>query len=348
MLEVKNLTAKRDYFTIKEVSLTVEDGEYFILLGPTGAGKSVLLESIAGIKAITGGQVWIGGKDVTPLTIQGRNIGFAHQKYALFRHLPVRGNISYGVQWRFETQKEIDQAIDDVIELLGLEHLLDRAPFGLSGGESQKICLARAIATRPDLLLLDEPLGSVDAESRESTERELKEMHSRLGLTTIHVTHDFQEAIALGDRIAIIIDGSILQVGTPDEVFRHPNCEAVARFLMARNILEGEVQDGPDGRGVFSLDGKELAVDTELRGGRKASIRPECLAISVDAPEAGSDNVLEGTITHISNRGSIVFVWVDVPPEFTCLVLRPTLEELSLEEGQRVYMKFTASAVNVF
>ena len=348
MLEVKRLSARRAYFTINDVSLTVQDGEYFVLLGPTGAGKSVLLESIAGIKGINGGEIWIGGKNVTPLTIQERNIGFAHQKYALFRHLPVRGNISYGVQWRYESQKEIDDAIDQVIDLLSLHDLLDRAPHGLSGGESQRICLARAIAIRPDLLLLDEPLGSVDAESRESTERELKEMHDRLGLTTIHVTHDFQEAIALGDRIGVMIGGSILQIGTPDEVFRHPNSEAVARFLMTRNILDGEVQDGPDGQSTFCFDGKKLTADTALRGKRQASIRPESIEILVDAPEADVDNCLPGTITHISNRGAITYVWVDAPPEFTCLVLRPSLDRLGLKEGQGVHIKFDASALNIF
>jgi len=348
MLEIKGLSARRQYFSIEDVSLTVQDGEYFVLLGPTGGGKTVLLESIAGIKGITGGQILIDGKDVTSLTAQERKIGFAHQKYTLFRHLPVRGNISYGVQWQNKSQKEIDDAIDRVVELLNLQDLLDRAPYGLSGGESQKICLARAIAEEPDLLILDEPLGSVDAESREITERELKETHKRLGLTTIHVTHDFEEAIALGDRMAVMIGGSVLQVGTPDEVFRHPNCEAVARFLMTRNILDGEVQDGPDGQGVFCLDEKKLTVTTDLRGRRQASIRPECISISVDAPDEGTDNTLEGTITYISNRGSIAHVWVDIPPELVSLVLRPTFEEMGLEEGQRIYIKFNASAVNIF
>ena len=145
-----------------------------------------------------------------------------------------------------------------------------------------------------------------------------------------------------------MIGGSILQVGTPDEVFRHPNSEAVARFLMARNIFDGEVQDGPDGRSVFNLDGQKLTVNTDLRGVRQASVRPESITISVDAPESDTGNTLQGTITHISNRGSIAYVWVDVPPEFTCLVLRPSLEEMGLKEGQRVYIKFNVSAVSIF
>ena len=348
MLEVKNLSAKRGDFFLKDVSLTVLDGEYFVLLGPTGAGKTVLLESITGITGIRGGQIWIDGKDVTSLNVQERNIGFAYQKYTLYRHLPVRDNISFGLMWRYKSQKDIDEAVDRVIELLNLQNLLDKRPWALSGGESQKICLARAIAIRPDLLILDEPLGSVDPESREFTERELKDTHNRLGLTTIHVTHDFEEAIALGDRIAVMIGGSIIQVGTPDEVFRHPNSEAVARFLMTRNIFDGEVQDGPDGQSVFYLDGKKLAVTTTLRGKRHASVRPEDITILPDLLGSDTLNSLQGTITRISDRGPIAYVWVDVPPEFTCLVLRPSLEEMGLEEGQQITIKLNTPAVNVF
>ncbi len=155
--------------------------------------------------------------------------------------------------WRYKTQREVGQALDQVIELPNLQDLLNKKPWSLGGGESQRICLARAIAIRPALLLLDEPLNAVDFESREATERELKEIHNQLKLTTIHVTHDFEEAIAIGDRIAVMIGGRIVQVGTPEEVFRHPNSESVAGFLMTRNIFDGELRDGPSGQGIFAL-----------------------------------------------------------------------------------------------
>lgn len=348
MLEVKGLCAKRGNFYLDDVSFEVQDGEYFVLLGPTGSGKTVLLESIAGITGIRGGEICIDGRNVNALTVQERKVGFAHQKYALYRHLPVRDNISFGLMWRYRSEKEINQAVDRVIELLGLQDLLDKRPWSLSGGESQKICLARAIAIRPDILLLDEPLGAVDPESREVTERYLMESHNRLRLTTIHVTHDFEEAIAMGDRIAVMIGGRIVQTGTPDEVFRHPNSEAVARFLMTRNIFEGEVQDDTGEGSVFCLDGQKLAVTTPLRGKRHASIRPEDVSISVEPPDSNTANSLPGVITHLSDRGSIAYVWVDVPPEFTCLILRPSLEGMCLAEGQRVYITFNASAVNIF
>jgi len=348
MLEVRNLSAKRGEFFLKDVTFDVQDGEYFILLGPTGAGKTVLLESLAGIQGIRGGEIRINGKNVNSLSITERKIGFAFQKYTLHRHLPVRDNISFGLMWRYRKQRDIDEAVDRVIELLGLQSLLNKRPWALSGGESQKICLARAIAVRPDLLLLDEPLGSVDLEAREITERELKNAHNRLGLTTIHVTHDFEEAIALGDRVAVMIDGTIAQIGAPEQVFRHPNSEPVARFLMTRNIYAGEVQDGTGGEGLFSMDGSRLSVNTPLRGARHASIRPEDIIISTRSAGANTANSLSGTISRISDRGTIVYVWVDVPPEFICLLLRPSFKELDLTEGQRVQITFEAASVNVF
>lgn len=348
MLKVKDLRAKRGNFFLKGVDLEVQDGEYFVLLGPTGAGKTVLLESIAGIQGIRGGEVWINDRDVTSLNLEERRIGFAYQKYSLFRHLPIRDNISFGLMWRYQSKKEVDQAVDQVIELLNLQDLLDKRPWALSGGESQKICLARAIAIRPDLLILDEPLSSVDLESKEVTEKELKELHLRLKLTTIHVTHDFEEAIALGDRIAVMIGGNIVQTGTPDEVFRHPDSEAVARFLMTRNIFNGEAQDGSDGQSVFKLEGQKLAVDTTLRGKKQASVRPEEIFLSREPLATDGVNCLPGTITRISDRGSIVYVWVDVPPEFTCVILHPLLQEMGLAEGQKIHITFNSSAVNVF
>ena len=348
MLKVKDLCAKRGDFFLKDISFDVQDGEYFVLLGPTGAGKTVLLESIAGLQGIRSGEVWIDGKNVTSLSIQERRIGFAFQKYTLYRHLPVRDNISFGLVWRYKKLREVNQAVDRVIELLGLQDLLNKRPWALSGGESQKICLARAIAIRPDLLLLDEPLSSVDPESKEATERQLKETHKQLRLTTIHVTHDFEEAIAVGDRIAIMIGGRIVQIGTPDQVFRHPNSESVARFLMTRNIFDGEVQDSPGGQSDFCVDGEKLSVVTPLRGKRHASIRPEDILISRQPLDSDGVNSLAGTITHMSDRGLIAYVWVNVPPEFICLTLHPSLEEMGLEEGEKIYITFNVSAVNIF
>ncbi len=348
MIEIKGLSVKLGDFLLKDTTFDVQDGEYFVLLGPTGSGKTVLLESIAGLNPIRSGQIIINSRDVTRLNLENRNIGFAFQDYALYRHLSVRDNISFGLQWRNKTRKEVKGAVDRVIELLNITHLLERRPWSLSGGESQKIALARALAIKPDLLLLDEPLSAVDPEQREATGRELKEIHNRLRLTTIHVTHDFEEAITLGYRIAVLGEGRIAQIGTPEQIFRHPNSEFVARFVMTRNLFEGEVSDNSDGQSVFSVDGTKLAVVTTLRGRLHASIRPEDILISRDPPHSSTLNSLQGTVTRIADRGSVTYINVNVPPEFTCLVLHRSLEEIGLEEKQKVFITLKASAVNIF
>jgi len=348
MIEIKELSVQLGRFFLKDITFDVQDGEYFVLLGPTGAGKTVLLESIAGLKPLRSGQIKINGRDVTSLNLEKRNIGFAYQDYTLYPHLSVRDNISFGLMWRGKTRREIEDAVARVVELLGLADLLERRPMSLSGGESQKICLARALAITPDLLLLDEPLAAVDPETREATERELKEMHNRLRLTTIHVTHDFEEAIALGDRIAVLNEGRIVQIGTPEQIFHHPNSEFVARFVRTRNIFEGEVQDSSEGQSVFYADRAKLAVVTTLRGRLHASVRPEDILISREPLHSSTLNSFPGTVTHISDRGSVVYVTVNVPPEFTCLILHRSLEEMGLKEKQKVFIAFKASAINVF
>lgn len=348
MLEVKDLNVQLGNFFLKNINLEARDGEYFVLLGPTGSGKSVLLESIAGLTPVTSGEVWINGRDVTNLNLEHRNIGFAYQDYQLYRHLTVRDNISFGLMWKSRKKEETEEAVDRVIELLGIENLVEKRPWGLSGGESQKIALARAIAIKPDLLILDEPLSAVDSETKEDYERDLKRLHDTLGLTTIHVTHSFEEAIAMGDRIAVIRQGEILQTGTPDEIFRQPRTEFVARFLMARNIFSGELTDGTGGQPYLSVDGIKLAVNTEKRGETRASIRPEDILLSTEPLPAGTPNSFEGAISRISDRGAVIYVTVDVPPQFTCLVLRRSFREMGLNDGQKVTVTFKDTDVNLF
>ncbi|UCD09632.1 MAG: ABC transporter ATP-binding protein [Dehalococcoidales bacterium] len=348
MLEVKDLCVQMGKFFLKNVSLEVRDGEYFVLVGPTGSGKSVLLESIAGLTSVTSGEVWINDRDVTDLNLEKRNIGFAFQDYALYRHLSVRDNISFGLMWKHQKQKDINKAVDRAVELLHLENLLDKRSWTLSGGESQKIALARAIAIKPDLLILDEPLSSVDAETKEDYERELRELHNQLELTTIHVTHSFEEAVALGDRIAVIIDGEILQVGTPEEIFLYPQSEKLARFLMTRNVFSGEITRDSNGNKVFTVDGTRIIVNTELEGRSHISIRPENILLSKEPVDSPRNNCIEGTVRRIVDRGTITHIKVDVPPEFTCLALRRTMKELDLTENDRIYLTFEISDVNVF
>ncbi len=348
MIEIKDLCAELGKFSLKNITFDVQDEEYFILVGPTGSGKTMFMESIAGLKPISSGQVIINGRDVTSLNVADRNIGFAFQDYMLYRHLSVRDNISFGLQWRTKTGREIGDAVDRIVELLDIGHLLNQSPWTLSGGESQRIALARALALTPDLLLLDEPLSAVDPDLREAWGEKLKGIHNRLKLTTLHITHDFEESITLGDRIAVLRDGRIAQIGTPDQIFRHPNSEFVAKFTRARNIFEGEVSDSHEGQSVFCVEGARLAVVTTQRGRLHASIRPEDIIISREPLHSSTSNSLQGTITRIADRGSVIYVTVKVPPEFTCLILRRSFKEIGLMEKEKVFITFEASDINVF
>ena len=348
MIQVKNLCVDLGDFLLQDINLTVDEGEYFIILGPTGAGKTVLLESMAGLYPIKSGQIWLKGKEVTRLEPEKRNISIVYQDHVLFPHLSVAENITFGLKLHQQSHRELTETLNWLSLLLGIAHLLERKPDTLSGGERQKVALARALSIKPKLLLLDEPLSALDPETREGVQRELRQLHNHLKVTTIHVTHDFEEAIALGDHIAVLGEGCIKQVGTPEQIFRQPNSEFVARFAMARNIFAGEVVDKDDGNTAFRTGGAELVVVTDLRGKWHASIRPEDILISPEPLHSSARNSFGSTITHIVNKGSTLYLTVNLPPDFICLVTRRSFEEMGLAEGQRVYITFKASAVHIF
>jgi len=236
MIQIKNLCVDLGDFLLRDINLNVVAGEYFVILGPTAAGKTVLLESIAGLYPLKSGEIWLRGKEVTRLSPERRGISIVYQDHALFPHLSVAENITFGLKLHRHPDQELTEVLNWLSHLLEIAHLLDRRPDTLSGGEKQKVALARALSVKPEVLLLDEPLSALDPETREGVQRELRQLHNQLKITTIHVTHDFEEAVALGDRIAVLGDGCIHQTGTPDEIFRRPNSEFVDRFAMARNI----------------------------------------------------------------------------------------------------------------
>jgi molybdopterin-binding protein len=348
MIEVKNLCVDLGEFVLNDVTLSIEEGEYFIILGPTGAGKTVLLESIAGLYPIKSGQIWLRGKEVTSVEPEKRKISIVYQDHVLFPHLSVRDNIIFGLRVHKTRADEVANKINWVTELLGIPHLLHRRPDTLSGGEKQKVALGRAIITRPELLLVDEPLSALDPETRENVQQELRRLHKALGITLLHVTHDFEEAISLGNRIAVIGEGRLMQVGTPEEVFRHPNSEFVARFAMTRNIFVGRAEGKPGGDTIFRVDGTEFIIATDADGTHHASIRPEDILLSSEPIRSSARNCFPGTITKVVDRGSTLYVTVDIPPELSCLVTRHSFEEMELHEGKKVFLTFKASAIHLF
>ncbi len=348
MIQIKNLHVDLKDFQLQDINLRVSEGEYFIVLGPTGAGKTVLLESIAGLYPIKSGEIWLRGKEVTRLEPEKRGISIVYQDHVLFPHLSVKDNIIFGLKLRKQTKPEAEAALDWVARLLGISHLLNRKPDTLSGGEQQKVALARALSIKPEVLLLDEPLSALDPETREGVQKELRQLHNQLKVTTIHVTHDFEEAIALGDHIAVLGEGCIKQVGTPEQIFRQPNSEFIAHFAMARNIFTGEVIDKGNGNTMFCTEDIELAVVTDLRGKLHASVRPEDILISTEPLHSSARNSFGGIITHIADRGSTLYLTVNLPPDFVCLITRRSFEEMGLAEGKKIYITFKATAIHIF
>ena len=235
-----------DFEALKRVSLEIEDKEFMALLGPSGSGKSTLLYTIAGIYRPTEGRVYFDGRDVTEVPPKDRNVGLVFQNWALYPHMKVFKNIAFPLELRKAPKEEIERKVREVAKMLRIENLLDRYPWQLSGGQQQRVAIARALVKEPDVLLLDEPLSNLDALLRLEVRAELKRLQKELGITAVYVTHDQAEALAMADRIAVIKEGEILQVGTPDDVYYRPKYRFVGGFLGSppMNFLEAEVREG--------------------------------------------------------------------------------------------------------
>jgi len=364
-VQIRDLWVDLKEFQLREVALDIAAGEYFVVLGPTGAGKTVLLETIAGLFSPRSGRVLIDGEDVTRVPPERRGIGFVYQDYMLFPHLNVAENISFGLSLmglrdvvrRRLRKDDVERRVQEISHMLGIDHLLHRRPRALSGGERQRVALARALVVEPRLLLLDEPLSALDPETRESLERELARLHQEMGTTTVHVTHDLEEAVALGDRIAIVDKGRIAQVGTSEDVFRRPASEFVALFVGARNVFAGAITHSvredsktfsvaaPTGSGRSQL---VMTVLTELAGEARASIRPEDIVLSLEPPRPSAQNQFRARIVDIADRGTLIYVTVGMPLEVTCVVTRRSAEEMMLTVDKEVHIAFKPSAVHVF
>src|SRR5262245_44846157 len=236
---------------VREVSLDVRDGEFVVLLGPSGCGKTTTLRMIAGFLAPTGGKVRVGGKDVTTLPPWKRNAGMVFQSYALFPHLTVAENVAFGLQMRKLPKPEIPGRVAEALALVRLGGLADRLPRQLSGGQQQRVALARALVIRPDVLLLDEPLSNLDAKLRETVRVEIRELQRQLGTTTVMVTHDQEEALIMADRLVVMSEGSVRQVGTQRDLYERPADRFVAGFVGRSNLLPGRMV----GPGRFQTEG---------------------------------------------------------------------------------------------
>lgn len=302
---------------LKNVNLVIEPGEFFTFLGPSGSGKSTLLRLIAGFGPIpSSGRVLLGDKDVTQLAPWERNVGLVFQNYALWPHMTVRKNVAFGLEERKLPTQEIRERVDAALDLVGLLQFAERRPSQLSGGQQQRVALARTIVVEPQVLLLDEPLSNLDANLRVQMRREIHDLQRELGLTTIFVTHDQEEANTISDRMAVLNEGIIQQVGAPMVLYDEPDNRFVASFLGTANLVDGTVESA-NGELKFSTGGglQIPVAEGEFPMGAKlfALLRPQCLSISAaDAPTLEGTARLEGKVIHREFLGALLRYAVSV------------------------------------
>ena len=314
-LSIKHISKTFGAVTVvDDFNLDVARGEFVSFLGPSGCGKTTVLRMVAGFEEPTSGQIVVGGKDVTRLKPNQRNVGMVFQAYALFPNLTVAQNVGFGLKVAGMPRPEADRRVAEMLDLIKLPvaQYGERYPYQLSGGQQQRVALARALAPKPKLLLLDEPLSALDAKVRVSLREEIRAIQKELGITTIFVTHDQEEALSISDRIAVMYGGKAEQVGAPFEIYNRPATKFVANFVGTLNVLEGTVADAL--AGTVRVDNQELALKGKLNGSRtgdtlSVALRPEAIAL---APRPGHDSKLAGEITDVHFLGSVIRVRVGV------------------------------------
>jgi len=354
MIRLSGVTVRVGRFMLQDISLTVPTGGYGLVIGPTGSGKTTLLEAIAGHNPLRAGRILLRDVDVSHAAPEARRVGFVYQHYHLFPHLTVAENIGYGIRERAAGRRQ--QRIGELAELLRLTPLLERGTRGLSGGEQQRIALARALAPGPSILLLDEPFAAVDPATRRGLRRELRDLHEREGITTLQVTHDFEDAMRLGDVVAVLAGGTIVQSGPPEQVFRYPNSAFVAEFIGTGTVLRGKLTrtsepDPSSGRFAarFEAGALSLEVVAEREGDAYAVLRPTDLLLSRgEAAGPAPRNRFAATVTRVERESALAHVYLDVGgTALLAAAMTSTADELGLAPGRPIGVAIKATAVHL-
>jgi len=338
------------FVALRGITLSIAPGEFVCFLGPSGCGKTTLLRIIAGLERQNAGVVMMGGRDVSTLPPSQRNYGIVFQSYALFPNLTVARNVGYGLETRRVAKPEIERRVDELLALVGLAAHKHKYPAQLSGGEQQRIALARALAPSPALLLLDEPLSALDARVRQSLRHEIRALQRRLGVTTIMVTHDQEEALAMADRIVVMNHGVVEQVGAPVEVYTRPRSPFVARFVGQMNFLEATAGERSGWAWLGTVEMRHGAAEPIAAGTRLTlAIRPE--EILVGPPAAASENRLVTRIRTIQFLGPFTRLSLTLPDgaaALECDVAATAFAALGAAEGSELTLALRADALRVF
>ncbi len=337
-----------DFIAVNGVDLEIKQGEFFTLLGPSGCGKTTLLRMIAGFNTVDGGQISFGDKVINNVEAHKRDIGMVFQNYAIFPHLSVADNVAYGLKAKKTPRDQIAQRVEEALRQVQIEALKDRRPNELSGGQQQRVALARAFVIEPGVLLMDEPLSNLDAKLRVQMRSVIKKLQRRLGITTIYVTHDQEEALAISDRIAVMSNGNIMQVGTPEEIYRKPANPFVAGFIGISNFIDATVQgDDPQRATVLLEDLVPLSMRLRkpYNGKAKLSARPEQLYFE----EAHGERCIPGTIEFSVFLGDFTEYEIKLENGQTVQLNEYTKDTQEVRpDGEKVYISFDSEKVNLY
>jgi len=348
MLELNNVCKNLGEFNLSNLNLKVNKGEYFMILGKSGAGKSLFLELITGMQNPDKGEIILDGINITHKKIQKRQVGMVFQDYAIFPHLNVYNNIGYPLQNKGLSKEKRDRLILKVADQMDIKHLLKRNPGTLSGGELQRVALARVLTLKPKLLLLDEPLVSLDVQLRKDIRTILRKIHQS-GQTILHVTHDYEETITLADKVAILQNGQLIQSGTPSEIFHHPKTSFVAEFIGLKNYIPVNLFNTDDDLCQAKVKGHQNLVlcllNDKSKGNGHLIINAEDIIISLDKMSTSAINNFQGVIKEMHPGIKGMEVVVDIGVEITSIITKRSTKNLDLREGKVVWVSFKASGV---
>lgn len=333
-LKITNISKKFKGFELKDIDLEIREGEFFVIVGPSGAGKTLILEIIAGLLKPDSGEIY---------GIKNKKIGFIYQDYMLFPHLNVFKNIAYGLNIRKIDKNEIKSRVEDLALKLEIKGLLQRNVANLSGGEKQRVAIARAMAISPDIFLFDEPTSALDRNSRIKTREMFIKLHKKTCSTFIHVTHDFEEALSLADRIGILINGRIIQCGKPDHVLNSPENKEIADFLGYKNVFGGRI-----GNNKLNINNLNIIVPIERADFAYIAIRSDDIIISKNKIESSARNSFFGEVEDIFKKSSMYEVILNVGIKISIDITRKSFEEMEIKIGDNLWATFKVSSLKVF